>query len=125
MGVVARPNGLEATRVGYAIGKRVGGAVVRNRVRRRLKVILRSLPMAPGTDIVITAYPLARDAAFEELRRDVSEALRACGAASAGSGSDEDEPLASGIARRRSGGGTPKVTGTGTGTGQGPRAGQE
>lgn len=38
----ARPNGLGSTRVGFAVGRRVGGAVTRNRVRRRLRALVRT-----------------------------------------------------------------------------------
>jgi ribonuclease P protein component len=62
------PNGLDETRVGYAIGKRVGNAVTRNRVRRRLREIVRATPLAPGYDVVVTARPEAAMATFDELR---------------------------------------------------------
>ena len=39
----ARPTGSEPPAVAFAIGKTVGGAVVRNRVRRRLRAGLREL----------------------------------------------------------------------------------
>ena len=63
-----RPNGLAATRVGYAIGKRVGSAVVRNQTRRRLREIIRALPLVPGYDVVITGHPSSADASFQALR---------------------------------------------------------
>jgi ribonuclease P protein component len=62
------PNGLEESRMGYAIGKRVGNAVTRNRVRRRLREIVRAAQLAPGYDIVLTARPEAAAASFKELR---------------------------------------------------------
>lgn len=52
----------------------MGSAVVRNRVRRRLREILRAAPLIPGHDIVVTAYPEAAGASFDELR----EATLAC-----------------------------------------------
>lgn len=63
-----RVNGLPQTRVGYAIGKRVGPAVVRNRTRRRLREIVRALPIAPGYDLVITGYAQSADAPYGALR---------------------------------------------------------
>jgi ribonuclease P protein component len=70
----SRPNGLDHTRVGYAVGRPVGGAVVRNRVRRRLRELVRVLPLAAGHDIVIAARPPSRDASFDEL----GHALESC-----------------------------------------------
>lgn len=69
-----RPNGLSHNRYGYAIGKRVGTAVVRNRVRRRLRAIVRALPLAPGYDVVLTASDTSAAASFEALRT----AVRSC-----------------------------------------------
>jgi ribonuclease P protein component len=68
LGLAVRCNGLEGNRLGFAVGKRVGTAVVRNRVKRRLREILRAAPLIPGHDIVITAYPEAAGATFDELR---------------------------------------------------------
>ncbi|MEZ4501673.1 MAG: ribonuclease P protein component [Dehalococcoidia bacterium] len=79
LAMVARPNDLEATRVGFAISRRVGGAVVRNRVRRRLKALLRELPIAQPTDLVLTAQPAAAEATFADLRRDLEACAQACG----------------------------------------------
>ena len=87
--VAVRPNNWGQTRVGYAVGKRVGGAVVRNRVRRRLRALVDELlgPLETGgtgetpqtVDIVITAFAEAVGAPFEALRRDLASALRATG----------------------------------------------
>lgn len=60
------------TRVGFVVSKQVGGAVVRNRVKRRLRdLALRSIAVSStGRDFVIRALPLARDASFAELARE-------------------------------------------------------
>jgi ribonuclease P protein component len=52
-------NDREETRFGLATGRRLGGAVVRNRVRRRLREGLRSMAASfqPGWDILIVARP--------------------------------------------------------------------
>jgi len=47
---------------------------VRNRVKRRLREILRAAPLIPGHDIVVTAFPESAGASFDELR----EATLAC-----------------------------------------------
>ena len=63
-------------RVAYAIGKVVGGAVTRNRVRRRLQAVMASgaNDLGPGSYLV-GAGPAAADAGFEELRAALVEAL--------------------------------------------------
>jgi ribonuclease P protein component len=50
---------LTMTRFGLATGRRIGGAVVRNRVRRQLREALRELAASfrPGWDVLIIARP--------------------------------------------------------------------
>lgn len=64
---------------GFAVSKAVGGAVVRNRVKRRLRAIiadeLASLPS--GSRVVVRALPPAGQAGFSRLQDDVLSALRA------------------------------------------------
>ena len=50
---------LETTRIGLSTGRRLGGAVVRNRVRRRLREVLRAMAPSfqPGWDVLIIARP--------------------------------------------------------------------
>ena len=65
-------------RIGIAASRKVGGAVVRNRIRRRLKVIARDLaPNLPaGTDILIGVRPEAAEASSDELRASLIACLR-------------------------------------------------
>ncbi len=76
LGFGFRPNGLEQSRVGFAVGKRVGNAVIRNLVRRRLRAITRTTPFAPGFDIVVTARPESASASFGELQRAFAQCAR-------------------------------------------------
>lgn len=64
--------------VAYAIGRKVGGAVVRNRIRRRLRAIVSELApqLAPGAYLVGVA-PEATSLSFGELKAIVSDALEA------------------------------------------------
>ena len=62
-------------RVAYGVSRAVGGAVDRNRVRRRLRAIVRDTELAPGAYLV-TVSPAAAELAFEELARHVRLACR-------------------------------------------------
>ncbi|MBA2315202.1 MAG: ribonuclease P protein component [Chloroflexi bacterium] len=60
---------LETTRFALSTGRRLGGAVVRNRLRRRLREVLRS--MAPslqaGWDVLVIARPALVEADHDAL----------------------------------------------------------
>ena len=65
----ARKNRTEGNRVGYTVSKKLGKAVVRNRIRRRLREIYRIHEdrFLPGWDIVVVARTRSVDADFEKL----------------------------------------------------------
>ena len=65
----ARPNRLGTNRVGITASKKLGHAVVRNRVRRRLREVYRLHEelFAPGWDIVVVARSRCIDADFQKL----------------------------------------------------------
>ena len=65
----ARPNRLGVNRVGITVGKKLGGAVVRNRVRRRLREVYRLHEdrFLPGWDIVVVARSRCIKADFSVL----------------------------------------------------------
>jgi ribonuclease P protein component len=74
--------------VGYAIGRRVGPAVVRNRLRRRLRAAAAaSGPSLPAGAYLVRAGPPAVGLPFAELQRTVHAV-----AAAAASRSGPDEP---------------------------------
>lgn len=63
-------------RVAYAIGRRVGGAVVRNRLRRRLRAVISDVrPQLAAGAYLVGAGPEAAGLTFAELRSHVSDAL--------------------------------------------------
>ena len=64
-------NRLEATRVGLTVSTKLGHAVVRNRVRRRLREIVRhnASCLPSGYDIVVVARTAAVEAEFAALEK--------------------------------------------------------
>jgi ribonuclease P protein component len=80
--VFLRPNGLDISRFGWSIKKALGNAVRRNRIRRRLREILRlhRQEIASGWDIVIHPRTTAATAEFLELTRDLLKAMPPGGA---------------------------------------------
>lgn len=65
----ARRNRLGHNEVGITVSKKLGGAVIRNRTRRRLREVYRlnEHRFAPGWDIVVVARSRAVEAPFEKL----------------------------------------------------------
>lgn len=83
-------------RFGFTVTRKAGGAVERNRMRRRLREALRRaapLEARPGFDYVIVARRSSLDAGFDQLVSELARALRLIGArkarpGGAGAGSD-------------------------------------
>ncbi|WP_131116076.1 ribonuclease P protein component [Lichenihabitans psoromatis] len=70
-------------RIGLTVTKKTGGAVERNRIRRRLKEALRhakALSTEPDTDYVIVARREALTVPFARLIADLETAVRKAGA---------------------------------------------
>lgn len=66
----------EPWRCGLITSKKVGGAVQRNKVRRRLREIVRSIPIQDGVWIVTIARWRASEATFAELHEDWRKAAK-------------------------------------------------
>jgi ribonuclease P protein component len=67
-----------AIRVGFTVTKKIGGAVVRNRMKRRFRALARELlPTAgqPGADHVMIGRSLGIERDFALLRADLDKAL--------------------------------------------------
>jgi len=75
---VAATESTPSLRLGIATSRKVGNAVVRNRIRRRLKSIARELApeVRPGAEILIGVRAAASAASSAELRAALTECLR-------------------------------------------------
>lgn len=74
-----RGDGSDAKRVGYTVSKKVGNAVVRNRMKRRLRALAAELlPVAglAGADHVLIGRNGGIERDFALLRQDLTKALR-------------------------------------------------
>ena len=68
----AIPNVLNQTRFGFVVSKRISGrAIDRNRVRRRLREIVRQAPIRVGWDQLLIARRPILDADFQTIRTAV------------------------------------------------------
>ncbi|HET9200942.1 MAG TPA: ribonuclease P protein component [Dehalococcoidia bacterium] len=83
--VRALPNERPEIRVGFNIAKKMGGAVDRNRVRRRLRHILKQLDPVAGYDLVLIANQRTRSAPYSQLKSETESLLRAAGVTLQGS----------------------------------------
>lgn len=77
--VRAREDGDPAMRIGYTVTKKIGNAVVRNRMKRRLRALAAELLPEygmPGADHVLIGRAGGVDREFALLRTELSKALR-------------------------------------------------
>lgn len=90
--LLTRPNGGAGLRFGITVTKRIGNAVVRNRMKRRFRVLLRDLlPVQglPDTDHVLIGREGGVERDFARLREELAAAL---GRAAAGKGDAPRKP---------------------------------
>lgn len=70
------PNGLDRSRFCFIAGKRVGNAIARNRVKRRLREAVRHSDFRPGWDTIVMARRGAGEANYNQLRQAVCNLMR-------------------------------------------------
>jgi ribonuclease P protein component len=77
--LLEEPAQAPAARAGFVVSKSVGNAVVRNKVRRRLRHLVRPLlgELPSGASVVVRALPAAAEASYATLDADLGAALAA------------------------------------------------
>lgn len=75
-------NGLPFNRVGVAVSRKLGGAVVRNRLKRVMKEAYRAneAGLRKGLDLVLVPRSRAKTASFQEVKAELFEVFSECGA---------------------------------------------
>jgi ribonuclease P protein component len=79
--VYCRQNGQKENRIGLTVSAKLGHAVRRNRLRRRLREIYRTHETAfcPGWDWIVVARTHAMDASYQELQASYLSLARRLG----------------------------------------------
>jgi ribonuclease P protein component len=79
--ILYRKNELGYTRTAYVASRKVGDSVRRNRARRLIREAYRSFSndIIQGYDIIFVARSSINDQNMQEVRKNLSEALRSCG----------------------------------------------
>lgn len=75
----ALPNKSSLSRFGFVVSHRVGKAVIRNRIKRRLREIARQIKIKPGWDIVLIARVPAAESDYKSLEKSVNKLLLRAG----------------------------------------------
>jgi ribonuclease P protein component len=70
------PNGMDRSRFGFVVSKRIGGAVVRNKVKRRLREAVRLTPVKAGWDALFIARRGVEQADYQQLKQATENLLR-------------------------------------------------
>lgn len=89
-----RRNGSQGNRIGITVSRKLGHAVVRNRVRRRLREIYRlhEANFLPGWDVVVVARSRAVTASYQSLERAYLSLARKLGLLQEAVTNDETVP---------------------------------
>ncbi len=73
-----KKNNLGFSRLGVSVSKKVGKSVVRNKIKRRIKEIIRTNyhDIKQGFDIVVSAKPSSAQLDFNEIERDIKGLMK-------------------------------------------------
>ena len=72
----AVPNGTnDRNRFGFSVSKRTGNAVVRNKVKRRLREVMRSSRIQGGWDVVVIARVKAGPSSYKQIEQSAMSLL--------------------------------------------------
>ena len=70
------PNDLDRSRFAFLVGKRIGSAVARNKVKRRLREAVAPTPVEAGWDVIFIARRDAANADYHQLKRATEDLLK-------------------------------------------------
>ena len=68
-------NGLPTSRYGFSVSRKVGGAVVRNKMKRWLREIMRASSLKPGEDMIFIVRPAAVATDYWGLKKAAEDLL--------------------------------------------------
>jgi ribonuclease P protein component len=77
--IFVNANGAPFTQIGLSVSRRVGNAVIRNKVKRRLRTILSLISVAGGVDVLIVARVKVSLAGYKELNRSLFNLTKKAG----------------------------------------------
>ena len=77
--VIAVANELSYLRVGLSVNKRVGTAVIRNLVKRRIRSACANMSITGGWDVVVTAKPHSSEVSYEDLEEVIQKSVERLG----------------------------------------------
>lgn len=75
LGLKALPNQEGVSRCAFTVGRHIGKAVERNRVKRLIREAVRSMAAREGWDLIFTARAGVRSANFWQVKRAVGDLL--------------------------------------------------